>query len=399
MLLLEILIAGDNASFTNLLKSIIEKDIIDANCKVVSSIKELESIDLKKYDLILCDSALSDGSYIEEVLKQNEKVIVITQSENEFVNSNIKNKVIDFVLKQESLIFNYLINFIKNLQRNKNISVLIVDDDKIVLKIEENILKKINLNVFKAYNGEEALKCIHNNDNIDLVLTDLNMPKLDGEELLIRIRKLKTMDELPVVIISSNKEHFQISKLLKLGANDYLTKPFFKEELILRVNNLLSVTNNIKDIKKQMFIDSLTKVYNRLFLEKRLENIFNLYDQKAVAMLDIDFFKKINDTYGHQVGDEILKHFAKTIENSIRKSDYVIRYGGEEFLLFLPNAIKAEAKLVLYKIKKSLKPYKDINFTFSAGISSEGDKLAEMIKKADKKLYQAKREGRNRIVI
>jgi len=116
-------------------------------------------------------------------------------------------------------------------------------------------------------------------------------------------------------------------------------------------------------------------------------------------MLDIDFFKKINDTYGHQVGDEILKYFANTIKNSIRKSDYLVRYGGEEFLLFLPNIVKEEAKLILYKIKKNLKPYKGINFTFSAGIASEGDKLAEMIKIADEKLYQAKRDGRNKIVI
>ena len=397
---MNILIVEDSIPFASLLVYTIEKNIIGANCKIAYSVKELENFDIKKYDLILCDVVLPDsldGSYIKEVLKQNGKVIIITQSE-EFINSNIKNKIIDFVIKQEFLIFNYLISLIKNIQRNKNINVLIADDDKIVLKIEENILKKINLNIFKAYDGEEALKSIHNN-NIDLVLTDLNMPKLDGEELLIKIRKLKTMDELPVIVVSSNKDHFQIAKLLKLGANDYLTKPFFKEELILRVNNLLNITNNIKNIKKQMFIDSLTKVYNRLFLEKKLESIFRLYDQKSIAMIDIDFFKKINDTYGHQIGDEILKHFAKIIESSVRKSDYIIRYGGEEFLLFLPNVVKAEAKLILYKIKKNLKPYKNINFTFSAGVAVNGDELAEMIKIADEKLYQAKREGRNKIII
>ena len=398
---MEILIIEDSLSFANLLKSTIEKSIIGANCKIISSAKESENIDLKKYDLILCDFILSDspdGSYIEKVLEQNEKVIVITQFEKKFINSDIKNRVIDFVVKEEFLIFNYLVNLIKSLQRNENLKVLVVDDDKVILKIEENILKKLNLNVLKASNGEEALKCINDN-NIDLVLTDLNMPKVDGEELLIKIRKLKTMDELPVIVVSSNKEHSQIARLLKLGANDYLTKPFFKEELILRVNNLLSITNNIKNIKKQMFIDPLTKVYNRLFLEKKLENIFCLYDQKSVAMLDIDFFKEINDTYGHQIGDEILKHFAKTIKNSIRKNDYVIRYGGEEFLLFLPDMIKEEAKLVLYKIKKNLKPYKDIKLTFSAGIADEGDELAEMIKIADERLYKAKKEGRNKIVI
>ena len=398
---MDILIIEDSSSFANLLKSIIEKNIVGANCAIISFAKDVKSINLKKYDLILCDFILpdsSDGAYIEEILKQNDKVIVITQFEKEFINSNIKNKVIDFVIKEEFLISNYLTNLIKSIQRNKNINVLIVDDDKFILKIEENVLKKVNLNIFKAKNGEEALKLIYEN-NIDLVLTDLNMPQMSGEELLINIRKSKTMDELPIIVISSNEDHSKISRLLKLGANDYLTKPFLKEELLLRVNNLLSITNNIKNIKTQMFIDPLTKVYNRLFLEKKLESIFYIYDQKAIAMLDIDFFKKINDTYGHQIGDEILKHFANTIKNSIRKSDYLIRYGGEEFLLFLPDVIKEEAKLVLYKIKKNLKPYKNINFTFSAGIASEGDELAEMIKIADERLYKAKKEGRNKIVI
>jgi len=118
--LLKILIVEDNASFVNLLKSTIEKSVIGANCKIVSSAKELKNLDLKKYDLILCDFILPDslnGSYIEDILKQNDKVIVITQYEQEFINSNIKNKVIDFILKEEFLIFNYLVNLIKSIQR------------------------------------------------------------------------------------------------------------------------------------------------------------------------------------------------------------------------------------------------------------------------------------------
>jgi len=172
---LKILIIGDNLSFANLLKSMIEKNVIGANCEIATSTEEIKNIDLKKYDLIICNFISYDSSnesYIQEILKHNEKVIVIAQSE-EFISSNIKNRVIDFIINQEFLVFNYLINLIKNLQRNKNINVLIVDDDKVILKIEESILKKINLNVLKASNGEEALKYIKNN-NIELVLTDLN---------------------------------------------------------------------------------------------------------------------------------------------------------------------------------------------------------------------------------
>ena len=117
-----------------------------------------------------------------------------------------------------------------------------------------------------------------------------------------------------------------------------------------------------------------------------------------LIMIDLDHFKKINDTYGHQIGDEILRHFASTIKDNIRKSDLAIRYGGEEFIIFLPESYKKEALIVLHKIKKALRPYKDINFTFSAGIADEGKTLAEMIKLADERLYKAKKEGRNRII-
>ena len=156
---------------------------------------------------------------------------------------------------------------------------------------------------------------------------------------------------------------------------------------------------DLKKAVKNSQIDRLTGVFNRNFLETDFENIFNSFDNKSIAMLDIDYFKQINDTYGHQRGDEVLKHFAKKITSSIRKSDIVIRYGGEEFLIFMPNTAKQEAHIALQKIKNTLTPCGDIEFTFSAGIADEGETLAEMVKIADKRLYKAKNEGRNKIIV
>ncbi|WP_457560715.1 GGDEF domain-containing protein [Caminibacter sp.] len=116
-------------------------------------------------------------------------------------------------------------------------------------------------------------------------------------------------------------------------------------------------------------------------------------------MLEIDFFKKLNDTYGHKFGDEILKYFASVIKENVRKSDIVVRYGGEEFLIFMPNTSKKEAFIALLKIVKAIEPYKNVKITFSAGVADECETLAEMIKIADNRLYKAKEEGRHRIVI
>ncbi len=271
-----------------------------------------------------------------------------------------------------------------------------MEDSKIIRKHEKEILKKIKLNVFESENGKRALEILKE-ENIDLLITDLVMPEMDGEELIAKVRENYSMNSLPIIVISGNEDTNKFLKTLKLGANDYLKKPFLKEELMIRVNNLLDVYDNMRKIENQLKKDPLTGAYNRFYLEHILENAFNIYETKSIAMLDIDFFKKINDTYGHQIGDEILKHFVNTIKNSVRKSDVLVRYGGEEFLIFMPNTSKKEAAIVIYKIKKALKPYKDIKYTFSAGIADEGESLAEMIKIADERLYKSKEDGRDKI--
>jgi diguanylate cyclase (GGDEF)-like protein len=398
---MKILIVEDSEIYRKLLKKHIDKYLVFASCDIVKNYTELQNVsDLSKYDLFLCDYILPDaldGEHIRYILNYSSNIIVITQFEKEFLKSDLVEKVIDFIVKDDFHTIDYLIRFIKHLHRNKSVKVLLVDNDENILSMQENILNKININVVKSKNGEEALQKIES-ENVDMVLTDMNMPKMDGQELLISIREKYNMTELPVIVLSTETQTNRFLKTLKLGANDFLGKPFLKEELILRVNNLLEICDNIKKVKKQLQIDPLTGAYNRMFLEGNLENIFSINERKTIAMVDIDHFKKINDTYGHQIGDKILIHFVDTIKNTIRKSDFVIRYGGEEFMIYMPDTTKEEAMIVMYKIRKNIKPCDDIRYSFSAGIADEGDTLAEMVKLADKRLYKAKNGGRNKII-
>jgi len=398
---MKILIVEDSEVYAKLLRRSLEKELVSVKCDNVKTFKELKNINLNEYDLFLCDYVLPDspnGEYIEYILNVSPDIIVVTNFEEEFLKSYYKDKIIDYVLKDDYHTVGYIVRFVKRLFKNKHLNVLVVDDSPSMLNYYISLLKKIKFNVFSARNGLEALNVI-NEKKIDLVITDINMPVMDGERLLIHIREKYKANELPVVIVSSENDKEKFIKTLKFGANDFLKKPFLKEEFIIRVNNILEVYDNIKTIKTQTLTDPLTGAYNRLFLEEKLESMFNVYYNKAVAMLDIDYFKKINDTYGHQTGDSVLKAFVKTIQKSIRKTDFVIRYGGEEFIVFMPNTSKEEAKIVIYKIKKNLSPVKNISYTFSAGIADEGETLAEMIKIADERLYKAKKEGRNRIII
>jgi len=399
---MKILIVEDNTTYSKLIFNYINKMLLFSSCDIVSSFEELKKIE-KNYDLYIVDYVLEDtikDEHIKYLIEKNKKIIVMTAFEDKLAFSNIKDKIIDYIIKEDISVIHYLVKLVKRFYKNKYINILLVEDSFSIRKYEKNILKMLNLNVFEAENGQEALKILEK-EEINLIITDIEMPKKNGIELVKDVRKNYEMDLLPILVVSSEKDTANALKILKLGANDLIKKPFLKEELVIRVNNLLDLYDYLFKYKNLSVIDSLTGVYNRTYLEYNFEKNFNIFNQKSIAMLDIDFFKKVNDTYGHQTGDKVLKYFADLMKKTLRKDDIVIRYGGEEFLVFMPNTSKKEAIIILTKIKVLLKKAKDkpIDFTFSAGVADNGDTLAEMIKRADERLYTAKNNGRNKIVI
>ena len=399
---MDILIVEDSKLYSSLIKANIQKYILFANCDIVSSFDELKNIK-KDYDLYIVDYILTDtkaDEHIEYLVNKNKRIILMTQFLEKFPKEKWNDKIIDFILKEDISVINYLIKLVKRLYKNKFLKVLLVDDSAFMLKYEEKILNLLNLSIYKATNGYEAINILKQED-IDFIITDIEMPVIDGIELVKQVRKEKSIDEFPILVLSSSNNLDNAFKVLKLGANDFIRKPFEKEEFIIRINNLLEIYDYLSEYKTATFIDGLTKVYNRAYLERNLDKLCKGYSTKSIAMLDIDFFKKINDTYGHQMGDEVLKYFANLIKNTLRKDDIVIRYGGEEFLIFMPNTVKNEAYIVLTKLKNILKNDKNkpLEFTFSAGISDGGETISEMINIADERLYKAKKSGRDRIVI
>jgi len=391
----EILILEDNVSYAKFIKRYLSKHILFANFTTITTFEELKN-HLDK-ELYIVDYNLPDasGEQVEFLLKHNKNVIIISASDDDQIRKKYNDKIIDFIIKEDISTLEYLLRLLRRLQKNKNINILLVEDSSTMRNFEKNLLKKLNLNIITAKDGDEALDIYsQKKDEIDLIVTDIHMPGKDGIEIVKEIRHEKGIEELPILVISSDNTS---AKALKKGANDFIRKPFEKEEFIVRVNNLLETYDYLKKYKKESMIDPLTGAYNRLFLQSKLDNMYKMYDVKSVAMLDIDHFKKINDTYGHQKGDEVLKTFVKVIKSTIRSGDIVVRYGGEEFLIFMPNANKKEAFIAVAKIRAAL--HKGYDFTFSAGIADEGKTLAESIALADERLYEAKRSGRDRIVI
>ena len=301
-----------------------------------------------------------------------------------------------------------------------NFPILIAEDDPVSRKLLEKILIKAGNKVVSVENGQKALE-LFNDKFFPIVLTDWMMPEMDGLELCRAIRKNTYPGYVFIILLTAKDSKDDIIRGLGAGADDYLTKPFSHAELIARLNTgkrVLELERSLKDANEEIRIlsitDPLTGTYNRGYMTERLPQEIKRarrYSRAlSIILCDIDHFKKVNDTYGHLVGDRVLKDFAQCIRHSIRQDvDWTARYGGEEFLIVLPETDVNGASVMAERLKSELSQRvtetqgKQISITASFGVTGFGPDTPDemispeaMISKADKYLYQAKREGRNR---
>ena len=411
---MKILIIEDDKFYAKNLKKDIEKNFA-FEVDLVNSKIELESKNLENYDLIISDIFMEqyDEIYIEEkLIKKHIPMILITAFPDQALKEKLsKLNIIDFIIKTDSYRFTHITNKLKILDYLRNKSILIVDDSKTATLINLKLVKRFYpfTEVLIAKDGLEGLEKIKEHKNIKLILTDYEMPKMNGMEFIKNIRKTYDIDEKIIIALSGANEKFISPNLLRIGANDFLHKPFVEEELMCRIDNNIKNAMLIDEIKNMAFKDVLTNLYNRRYFFDIAEKMYQTSKREnkeiSILMCDIDHFKKINDTYGHQTGDLIIKNVANVLINSIRKNDIAARYGGEEFVILLYDCPIKFSLLVGEKIRKTIENLEvidenneKIKFTISIGISNRGDNLEDMIKHADEMLYKAK-ETRNKVVI
>jgi diguanylate cyclase (GGDEF)-like protein len=299
--------------------------------------------------------------------------------------------------------------------------ILITDDDQVNTKLVTEILSQQQLYMVDVVSSvDEALFQLSNN-NYDLVLSDIVMPNKDGFELAKEVKRLHPNTN--VILMTSSTEKDWIERAFKAGADDFINKPISKVELIMRVKNLLKIkqtenylnvalkelTTKITELQKLVVTDSLTELYNHKYIIERLDSELSEAERfntpLSIVMFDIDHFKRVNDTFGHPAGDEVLLTIAQTIKKHSREYDIVARYGGEEFLVILPNTSVRCATKFAERIRKEVKELKwssyDMTLTISGGIAEfyTGVNPADLIIRADKMLYVAKRTGRDKIVL
>lgn len=297
----------------------------------------------------------------------------------------------------------------------KKPTILVVDDMTTTLLLIHDLLKD-TYEVKIAKSGTKALEILESPNDIDLILLDIEMPDMNGYDVCKRIKNNETIKNIPIIFITGRTSQEDEEYGLNLGAIDYITKPFNKAIVKLRIKNYLDLKIKNDMLEKLSMYDGLTNIRNRRFFDETFEKTFSEIkrDKKslAVLMIDIDFFKPYNDNYGHGQGDETLRKVAKALEKTIKRaSDFVARYGGEEFVILLKDIKKDGVEAVANNLLNAVRELKITHefskienyVTVSIGVSyynssSDITKL-ELLLKADETLYNVKNSGRNNFAI
>ncbi len=300
-------------------------------------------------------------------------------------------------------------------------SVLIIDDSEAV---REKIIKTLESRdlfsrFYQAEDGLEGFKKLLASP-VDIILCDLEMPRMDGFKFLGMLKGRPEVSDTPVIILTGNDDRELKIKGLEQGACDFITKPFDPEELVARMRVHLKIKHLQDDLKRSNELllelsntDHLTGLFNRRFLmealDKEVQRARRKDGQVALLLLDIDHFKRVNDTHGHLQGDVVLQKVALHIQKELRSYDTAARYGGEEFVAVLPDTSLKEAFNVADRIRLSVQGMRfagslsNEQVTVSLGValfpSPCFDDIDGLLRAADEALYQAKERGRNRVII
>jgi diguanylate cyclase (GGDEF)-like protein len=288
------------------------------------------------------------------------------------------------------------------------INVLVIERDKVVQDLLKEELETTGYKVWVTSEPQEALK-LAEEVTFSILLTDLKLPGINGIELARKFKEMRS-DASVIAVVPYYSLKLALEAISQGDIFDYVTKPFNIEEVKLVLRRVLDRQYLLrqagqKELYKEMSImDGLTGIYNRRYLDELLRREFERakrYNQPlSVLMVDIDDFKKYNDTHGHQEGDELLKKIANFLVEAVRGVDMAFRYGGEEFLVFLPQTLKAGAVEVAKRLVNLAR--QNLPATLSIGLAAfpeDANDMEELIKRADGALYQAKHLGKDRFCL
>ncbi|NLJ10166.1 MAG: diguanylate cyclase [Treponema sp.] len=383
---------------------------------VATKQEALAYIAQQSVDLIITAMEFNDGdaeSFILDLPQASKKdipVVVVTSNDSLELRERLFSLgVVDYILKSE-VNEDHFKHFFATLSAEDELSrfmrdmrVAILDDSPIILKVVHRILDMNGFRFADFYVTPREL--LESGKAYDLYLVDMVLPELTGDKVIMDIRVHQPNSI--IIGMSQFTGEKSITTLLMAGADDYIHKPFDAASLISRIKINVRSYQYKKRLELMAVTDGLTGLYNHRFIFERLEEetakVARYGRLLSIIMLDIDNFKQVNDTFGHRAGDEVILSVAHAIMASLRKTDVAGRYGGEEFLVLLPETDLKAAHIVAEKIRNTVAllqfETKDLAVTISAGVAEaeKGESFEALINRADAKLYTAKRNGKNRV--
>jgi len=412
----KILIVEDNKALAKLIAKKME-DKVEMDIDVAHTMAEAQAFlnNSKDYFIALLDLNLPDapnGEIVDYVISKGLPSIVLTGSIDDATRESFIHKdIVDYVYKGNMDDINYIFQIINRLSKNRQYKVMIVEDSAPFRNSLKKILTSLQFQVFTAAHGEEAMSYFADNPDIRLVVCDYRMPVKDGLEVLKEIRAAGDKNQIGVLMMTSPSENVNGAIFLKNGANDFIAKPFVKEELICRVNNLIEAMENINQIADFANKDFLTGLFNRRYFYDDMREYLSSIEENpapyAVALIDVDGLKDINDKYGQDGGDKILKHIAKRLIDDTKSNDTVARFGGGDFCVLLKNIPQEDAVKFLVSLRAGIAANpisiknEPIKISVSIGVTFGKTDYAvdEILDIADEALHRAKENGRNRVEI
>ncbi|MFT4184940.1 MAG: diguanylate cyclase [Rhizobium sp.] len=412
----KILLVEDSRMFSAVLshRFQVELGLSVIHCASLKQLNEVLASDEAGFTMAVVDLNLPDsphGEALDVAIAHQIPSIVFTASFDVAMRNRIMERsIVDYVLKDNEFALDNLVAAVRRGISNRSTRVLVVDDVLSARRVLVELLEAQQFKVVEAGSGVEALAALEEFSDIEMVLTDYHMPDMNGQELTRRIRHHYSSDRMRIIGISSSNDRLLSATFLKAGASDFIYRPFVAEELQCRIALNVETLMQLKQLRAAAASDYLTGLYNRRYFYDQGPRIVNecLRHQRpsSVAILDIDRFKHLNDTYGHEIGDQVLKAVAERLQSLFEGSGNLLsRLGGEEFAILFTDMDSRAATALCDEVRVNLSTLKvnaddeELSVTVSIGVAEIAgyEAFDNYLNAADQFLYMAKHNGRNQV--
>lgn len=410
-----VLIIEDSRSVSSLMRHRLEKDFFCQVTQCASAdvfrqiMGEGDSFDVAVVDLNL--PGATDGEVLDAVIAEGIPAVVFTADFNRDLRERLLQKgVADYHVKNNEGAIDLVVSSVLRLLGNRDVGVLVVDDVPSARTMLADLLRVQKFQVYEASTGYQAMDILTRQPHIELVITDYHMPDMDGYELTRRIRREHNSDRLRIIGISSSADRLLSASFLKVGANDFVYRPYVIEELQCRIQHNIETLAQLRQLRVAAFSDYLTGLPNRrYFFDEGPAQVAGRLERGeacCIAMLDIDHFKKLNDTYGHEIGDRVLQAVGAKLARRLDGSGHLLaRLGGEEFSVLMLGLDVDKGAALCETLRSEIESLRvavddqDLSVTISIGLAEIAgrESFSNYLAAADQLLYLAKSYGRNRV--